>query len=228
MPVSVLDRELYDVNLAADVLRMPASTLLWWLEGGERHSKWYEPVIRPQPTKSKTVTWGELVEARYLLAYRRDLRVGLPELRKWILAAREELGVPYPLAHQRPWVGEGRRILTDAQRSSALPEDLWAMWVTSSGQILLTAPAESFLERIDFDQDEAVRIHPAGRESPIVIDPEVRFGIATVRGIPTEAIADQVEAGDPVESVAQDFGLDLGEVAAVLTYELLPTKTIAA
>ena len=102
------------------------------------------------------------------------------------------------------------------------------MWVTSSGQILLTAPAESFLERIDFDQDEAVRIHPAGRESPIVIDPEVRFGIATVRGIPTEAIADQVEAGDPVESVAQDFGLDLGEVAAVLTYELLPTKTIAA
>jgi uncharacterized protein (DUF433 family) len=227
MSISVLDRELYDVNLAAQVLRMPASTLQWWLEGGRRQGKLYEPVIREEATGSKSVTWGELVEARYLLGYRRDLRVRLSELRKWITATREELQVPYPLAHQRPWVGEERRILTDAQRSTGLPEELWAMWVAESGQILLTPPAESFLERVDFEDDEAVRIHPVGRESPVVIDPQIRFGMATVHGIPTEAIAEQVQGGDPIEMVASDFDLNLKEVVAVLSYELVQTSVAA-
>ncbi len=144
----------------------------------------------------------------------------MAELRGWIVATRERLGLPYPLAHERPWVGEGQRILAEAQKSSGLPEELWAMWVADSGQILLTAPAESFLERVEFANDEAIRIHPVGPGSPIIIDPLIRFGTATVRGIPTEAVAEQIEAGDPVEMVAADFNLDLAEIAAVLSYEL--------
>ncbi len=65
MSISVLDRELYDIPLAASVLRVPASTLAWWLEGGKRNGRLYDPVIRPAPTGSKAVTWGEFVEARY-------------------------------------------------------------------------------------------------------------------------------------------------------------------
>jgi uncharacterized protein (DUF433 family) len=219
MSLSLLDRELYDINLAASVLRMAPSTLRWWLEGGERNGKLYPPVIREEPTNSRTVTWGELVEARYLLGYRRGLGVRLGELRAWIAETRQQLGVPYPLAHQRPWVGEGRRILIDAQNSSGVPEELWAMWQASNGQILLTAPAESFLERVEFAHDEAIRIHPAGPESPIVIDPQVRFGMPAVKGIPIDAIVEQIEAGDPIEMVASDFNLDLAEVAAVFSYE---------
>lgn len=217
--MSVLDRELYDINLAASVLRMAPSTLWWWLEGGERNGKLYAPVIREEPTNSRTVTWGELVEARYLHGYRRDLGVRLSELRAWITETRQRLGVPYPLAHQRPWVGEGRRILIDAQNSSGLPEELWAMWQASNGQILLTPPAESFLERVAFAHDEAIRIHPAGPESPIVIDPQIRFGMPAVRGIPIGAVVEQIEAGDPIEMVASDFNLDLAEVAAAFSYE---------
>jgi uncharacterized protein (DUF433 family) len=221
MTVSVLDRELYDVSLAASVLRMAPSTLQWWLEGGERRGKTYPSVIRERPTGSKSVTWGELVEARYLLGYRRDLGVRLRELRAWIVEARDRLGVLYPLAHERPWVGEGRRILAEAQRSSGLPGELWAMWQSETGQILLTAPAESFLERVEFEGDEVVRLHPLGTESPVVIDPEIRFGMATLKGIPTEALAEQVMAGDSVEMVATDFDLDLTEVVAALNYELV-------
>ncbi len=228
MAISVLDRELYDVPLAAEVLQMPASTLQWWLDGGRRNGTWYEPVIRSDRQGSKSVTWGELVEARYLLGYRRELNVKLSALRQWISKVRDELGVLYPLAHERPWVGEGKWILAAAQSSVGLPAELWAMWVANSGQILLTAPAESFLERIDFVGDEAVRIRPAGRGSPVVIDPEVRFGSATVHGIPTEAISEQVEAGDPVEMVADDFGLILSDVISVLNYEMVPPDAVAA
>ncbi|MDQ6615683.1 MAG: hypothetical protein M3083_13320 [Actinomycetota bacterium] len=57
------------------------------------------------------MTWGELVEARYLLGYRRDLLVSRASLRPFIAEVRKALNGPYPLAHERPRVGEGRRLL---------------------------------------------------------------------------------------------------------------------
>jgi uncharacterized protein (DUF433 family) len=227
MSLSVLDRELYDENLAAQVLRMPPSTLHWWLEGGWRKGRKYEPVIRPEPTGNKAVTWGELVEAQYLLGYRRDLGVKLSGLRWLIEHTRSTEGIPYRLAHARPWVGKGRRLLLDAQRTGQLPADLWAAWEPESGQLLLTAPAESFLARIEFEDGHATRIRPAGADSPVVIDPDVRFGTPAVRGIPTEALADQVRAGDPIEMVAEDFGLALDDLIAALDYEQAPSVQAA-
>ena len=53
-----------------------------------------------------------------------------------------------------------------------------------------------------------VRLRPNGADSLVVIDPEIRFGSPTVRGIPTETIAELVGAGDSIESVARDFHLD--------------------
>lgn len=227
MTITVLDRELYDIRLAAGVLKMAPTTLEWWLEGGTRRGKRYDPVIRPEPTRSKTVTWGELVEARYLKAYRRDLGVGLSDIRHFVANTRDRLGVPYPLAHERPWVAD-RKLIIEAQESANLPEELWVMWQAKSGQIHPTPPAEYFLERVEFNDDIAVRLHPAGRESPIVIDPDIRFGTATIHGIPTEAVAEQVSAGDPIEMVAEDFGLHLSELVAVLSYELTAPEEPAA
>lgn len=52
-----------------------------------------------------------------------------------------------------------------------------------------------------------------------MIDPEVRFGSPAVRGIPTESIAEQVAAGDSIESVGRDFGLDPATVIDALRFE---------
>jgi uncharacterized protein (DUF433 family) len=60
-----------------------------------------------------------------------------------------------------------------------------------------------------------------------VIDPDVRFGTPAVRGIPTEALADQVRAGDPIEMVAEDFGLALDDLIAALDYEQAPSVQAA-
>jgi len=64
-----------------------------------------------------------------------------------------------------------------------------------------------------------VRLRPSGPDSAVVIDPEVRFGSPVVSGIPTETIAEQVAAGDPVESVARDFDLNLAMVIDALRFE---------
>lgn len=219
----MLDRELYDEALAARVLGIAQSTLHYWLEGGMKRGRLYEPVLRPQSTGSKLVTWGESVEARYLREYRRTLRVPLPELRLFINFLREQLQVTYPLAHSRPWVGPGRRLLIEAQERSGLPKELWpAIMEPHSGQAMLLPEAANFLTRVEFDEEDdgaVIRMYPAGRESPVVIDPQIRFGAPTVEGIPTESIAEQVRGGDSIEAIARDFDLELELIIAALSFE---------
>lgn len=223
MCATVLDRELYDEALAARVLGVPRATLHYWLEGGERGGRSYAPVLRPAATGSGVVTWGERFDARYLKQYRRAHRVPMQRLRAFVEHLRDELGVPYPLAHARPWVGPGRRLFVAAQERAGLPLELWGVLVEPrTGVALLLPPAAGFLERVEFSEGAeglAVRLRPDGRDSEVVIDPEVRFGSPTVRGIPTETIAEQVRAGDSVEGVASDFGLDLGTVLDALHFE---------
>jgi len=226
----LLDRELYDEALAARVLGIAQPTLHYWLEGGNQRGKRYEPVLRESASGRRTVTWGEFVEARYLREYRRTLETPLPNLRAFITYLRAELGVPYPLAHARPWVGPGRHLFVVAQEEARLPEELWAAVEPHSGVTMLLPAAQAFLTRVEFDDDNngtVVRLHPAGKESPVVIDPEIRFGSPVVRGIPTETLAEQVTAGDSVESVSRDFDLDLGDVIAALSYEGIGRQTAA-
>jgi uncharacterized protein (DUF433 family) len=228
--LTLLNQPLYDEVLAASVLDMSRSTLHWWLEGGERNGRHYDPVLRPHPTGSKEVTWGELVEARYLRAYRRELGVKLGSLRAFIGYLRESLGVPYPLAHARPWVGADRHLLVAAQSETELDPDLWVAYEPPTGVVLLTAPAESFLQRVEFDQNDegiVIRLRPAGQDSPVVIDPEIRFGSPSVSGVPTETLDEMVRAGDSVESVASGYGLILDDVVAALEYERLRRRQAA-
>lgn len=204
---------------AARLLTVPASTLEYWLEGGRQGGKVHPPVLREAATGTKDLTWGEFIEARYVRAYRRDHRVPLHALRGFIVEMRQRLGVPYPLAHFKPWVGEGQRLLLAAQIAADLPAELWSVYEPTHGTVLLTAPAQSFLTVVKFEGDIARRIEPQGELSPVVLDPEVRFGASSVKGISTSALRDLVEAGDAVELVAQDYNLELGDVVAALEYE---------
>lgn len=94
MTPTVLDRELYDEALAAEVLGLPRPTLHYWLEGGERRGRSYAPVLRPVATGSHTVTWGEFVEARYLREYRRSLGASMQRLRAFIEHLRDNSVCP--------------------------------------------------------------------------------------------------------------------------------------
>jgi uncharacterized protein (DUF433 family) len=206
---------------AARQLHIPPSTLMHWLEGGERHGTWYEPVLRQEPTGQRDITWGEMVEARYLRAYRQR-NVSMQQLRPFIARLREEFQVPYPLAHFRPFIGDGRRLLLEVQEDAGLPEELRAVYEVTTGQLVLAPRAVWYLERVEFAEggdQEAQRMYPAGRESPVVIDPRVASAAASVSGVRTEAIAELVDADVPVEEIAEDFGLPVSTVKAAVAYE---------
>jgi uncharacterized protein (DUF433 family) len=167
------------------------------------------------------VTWGEFVESGYLREYRgRD--VPLRELRQFVDALRREFGVPYPLAHFRPFVSDQRRLVLQLQSEANLPLEFGMVLEAVTGQLLLTSVAESFLERVEFSSDgdqQVVRLFPAGKDSPVVIDPLRAFGAPSVRGVRTDALAELIETGEAPEEVAKQFGLGVAVVKAAVAFE---------
>lgn len=219
--VRILDRRIMTVREAARQLRIPETTLTHWLLGGKRRGTWYEPVLREEPGGGSIITWGEMVEAQYLRAYRHK-NVPMQKLRPFIRQLRREFGVPYPLAHFKPYVDTRKRFLLDLQNEEKLPPSLAMVYEVSTGQLVFNPMVLRFVEQVDFsetEQQEAQRIHPAGRTSPIVIDPRLSSGAATVRGVRTEVLAELADAQVPVEEIAEEYGLPLEDVKAAVAYE---------
>ncbi|GAA4678404.1 hypothetical protein Prum_042760 [Phytohabitans rumicis] len=213
----MLDREMYSEAEAARLLGVPQSTLHYWLEGGERRGRRYRPVIRPEPRRTRIVTWAEFVEAGWLLQYR-NRNVPMVELRAFIDQLRDQFGVPYPLADRRPLVS-GRQLVFDAQSAVQLGAEFCLVSVVN-GQLLLTPPGQAFVERIEWDGDIAIRYRPdPNPDSPVRIEPDVRFGRPAIKGISTEAIWEQAEVGEETDQIAQVYGLDVADVRWALAYE---------
>lgn len=223
MTLSILDRRVTTATEAARQLGMPTATLRYWLEGAERDGRRYEPVLRPAPTGVSDVTWGEMVEARYLRAYR--THVSLQRIRPFIDALRREFGVPYPLAHFRPYVDSTRRLVLRLQEEADVPDELWLVFEGADGQVRLNpAVIQDFLARVEFEDEAehgaAVRLYPQGKSSPVVIDPLVSSAAATVGGVRTAVLAERAEAfGDTPEELAEEFDLTVADVKAAIAFE---------
>jgi uncharacterized protein (DUF433 family) len=211
----------HDVREASRYLRVPVSTLWWWLDGGERNGRHYEPVIRESATGSDVMTWGEFVEAWYVRQYRREHHVDLSDLRQLINGLREELGLRYPLAYEKPYVGPGRQLVKRVQDEIDLPQDLWMVVAGRKNQLVLTPTMTQFIERVEFDAADksATAIRPRGAGSAIVIQPDRAGASPNVRGIRTEALVELVDAGEEIEDVARDFSLPIEELREALSYE---------
>jgi len=216
--LSVLDREMFSEPEAARLLRGAPSTLHYWLEGGQRRGKTYQPVIRLEPEDRRSVTWAEFIEAGLLREYRREHNVPMAELRTFIAQLRDRLGVPYPLAHHRPFVGD-RQLVREAQDDAGLDAD-YCLVAEVRGQLVLTAASELFVQRVTWKDDLAARWRPHDdRQSPVAMDPRVRFGKPAIRGISTEALWEHTEAGEGFEETAESFGLSPDDVRWAFAYE---------
>ena len=216
--VEILEREMYSEAEAARLLRVAQSTLHYWLEGGRHRGKTYMPILRPEPRGSRTVTWAEFIEASLLRQYRRQHRVPMPELRAFIELLRDQTGVPYPLAHHRPFVA-GRELVYRAQDEIKLQPDL-CLVAAVRGQLVLTPASQAFVERVVWDDDFAVAWRPHDDpHSPVRVDPTTRFGRPAVGGVSTEVVWEHAEAGEDIEETAKAFELDADEVRWALAYE---------
>jgi uncharacterized protein (DUF433 family) len=223
--VAYLERPLYlmrDVDL---MLQLGKGTAKRWIDGYRRYAKQYPPIVRERRTGDDAVSWGEFVETALLSAYR-EAGLRIYHLRGVVERLRESLNVRYPLAHVRPLVDmPTMRLVLDAQRATGLDTDLWLVREIGSGQLKLSEGARLFKIKTDFDtpadatEKVAMRYHPLGPGTAVKIDPQQRFGQPVVRAVPTDVLAEQVRAGDPIESVAVAYQLSPDEVRQALRYE---------
>lgn len=218
--IRVLHRPMFAEAEAARLLRVPQSTLHWWLDGATVGGRTYPPVIRTESTGSREVTWGEFVEAGLLRQYRRELDVSLAELRAFIEEMRQRFDDPYPLATRRPFVGEGPRLLQEAQETSNLDGSL-RLVTYIGGQLVWLPPADSFIRRVEWKGEIASAWRPHDDpSSPVRMNPEMRFGRPAVRGVSTAVLWEQVASGADFGEVADLFDLSTADVEWAWAYEI--------
>lgn len=197
-----------------------------WLEGYERLGRFYEPVLRPEPTGSDAVTWGEMVEAR-LLAEFRDREVPVQRMRPAIVRLREEFG-RYPLAHARPFLDvEGRELVQVVQEQVGLERRLQLV-VVANGQYLLSEAAQRFRSAVVYQNEIAGLLRPESRTPEVVMDPRRTFGQPAVRNVRTDALAEDYRAGASREDLADLYDLTPRQVDEAIRFELIAGAERAA
>jgi len=159
-------------------------------------------------------TYSEPEAAGRLRAYRKH-KVPMKELRAFISRLRDDLGVPYPLAHRRPLVS-GRSLVFRAQEAALLTP--YFHLVDADG--MLTYPGQEFISHVTWDGDIADGWRPLDDpKSTVLVRPDVRFGRPAVSGVSTETIYEYSEEGASREEIARDFDLSLSDVRWALAYE---------
>lgn len=222
---ALLDRAIYSYSDVDRLVGLHAGTSRRWLEGYERTGKFYDPVLRDEPTGGDIVTWGEMVEARLLAEFR--TRVPVQRLRPAIVRLRGEFG-RYPLAHARPFLDiEGRELVRVVQDEVGLERPLQFV-VVRSGQTMLAEATERFNAAVEYDGDVVGRLRPDPRTPEVVMDPTRSFGQPTIRNVRTDALAEDYRAGTSREELADLYDLTSAQVDAAIRFELIAGSDRAA
>ncbi|HEU0256623.1 MAG TPA: hypothetical protein VFQ96_02140, partial [Microbacteriaceae bacterium] len=188
MTLSLLDRAIYSYSDVDRLVGLHSGTARRWLEGYERSGRFYDPVLRPEPTGAQVVTWGEMVEAR-LLAEFRSRRVPVQRLRPAIVRLRHEFG-RYPLAHARPFLEvEGRELVRAVQEATGV-DRLLRFVVVRNGQAMLAEATRRFSDAVQYDGGVVARLNPSPRTPVVLMDPARTFGQPAIRNVRTETLAE--------------------------------------
>ncbi|WFE21617.1 hypothetical protein O7621_28000 [Solwaraspora sp. WMMD937] len=175
-------------------------------------------MLRTEPRGTRSVTWAEFVEAGLLREYRRTHRVPMVELRAFIDLLREDSGCPThsPTADR---TSPARKLVLQAQAEAGLDPE-YCLVAAVGNQLLLTPPSAAFVERVTWDGDVAAGWRPdPNPQSPVRILSDVRFGRPSIKGVSTEVLWEQDEAGLGVEEIAETYQLDVPDVRWALAYE---------
>jgi uncharacterized protein (DUF433 family) len=226
MADSLLDRAIYSYPDVDRLVGLHSGTARRWLEGYERSGRFYEPVLRAEPTGDDAVTWGEMVEAR-LLAEFRSRDVPVQRLRPAINRLRIEFG-RYPLAHARPFLDvDGRELVRIVQDQVGLERQLQLV-VIRNGQLVLAESAQRFSTAVEYVGDIVGRLKPDVRTPDVLMDPRRSFGQPSVRNVRTESLAEDFRAGTTREELSDLYDLSPEQVDGAIRFELIAGSERAA
>ena len=171
----------------------------------------------PRKEGGRPLTYFELVEVAFVVFFR---RTGVKMRR--IRAARDYVSqwfnVEYPLAEQK-FKTEGMHVLMEYNEFDPEPAFDQIVVTDEHGQLAWTAMLGDVFAEFDYEYEIALRWHPAGRESMVVIDPRISFGAPIVSGLPTWVVKGRRIAGESDTEIAKEFGLSAQAIHDALQFE---------
>ena len=202
----------YTAAEAARYAKAKPQTVGYWFRRGETTG----PAL-PGRKAGERLNYFEAVEVAFVAAFR-GYGVRLRNLREARAYFQRLLQTEYPFAAERFYT-EGTRILREWGDLQGLSEFSEVVIGDEQGQLAWAGLLGEKFETFDYEDDLALRWHVAGRSSPVQIDPRISFGSPCVRGIPTWAMRGRKQAGESIEEISEDFGLEDNEVIAGVKFE---------
>ena len=217
-------RRLYTVSGAARLVGMSPSTLRTWSHGytntfKDRPAVTQGPVITSLNGASRdtrSIPFVGLVEATVVQAFR---NTGLPmqRIRKALEVLASEGELQHALA-SRQLYSDGANVLYDyAQKHH--DKQLRLLTVVQTGQRVFHEVIDEYLKRIHFGDEWATElILPVTKRHLLRVVPDIAGGDALFvdGGAPLSAVQSRAYAGEPIESIAADYGTPIEDIREAL------------
>jgi uncharacterized protein (DUF433 family) len=215
-----LELPLYGLAESALYLRVPMTTLEYWVFGRGRNIR---PMIKAASRQPRSLSFMNLLECHMLVAMKRIYDLKLPKIRRAIVHLQSSSQFRHPLIEQP--------LYTD--RKDVLIKELDQLLnISRGGQYVIPKILDIHLERIEYDQGRFnfypfVRERSAQEPKYIVINPSIGFGKPVIAGtgISTSVIASRFNARESVPDLAKEYGLQETQIEEAIRWE---TRAIAA
>jgi len=207
---------LYTIPDISRILGFPQSTVsryikLYWDKkvGTELYGDSYSWSI---DNRTKAVNFYVMIEL-YTFIHLQKLGVSVQKISKIRTQLTKELKTPYPFAIAGI-LTDGKKIWYEFQDSVVETDGTRQ---TNIAQII-----HEFAKRIDFNSTDqlAVRFYPKGKDSSVVVDPQHKFGLPTIKGtnINTEVLFSMIESGESVRNLSTLYDLNESQLKDVINF----------
>lgn len=221
----------YGVSEAARYLNIPPSTLRSWISGVRYHSDRsnFEPVISVPPAEIVQLSFVNLVEVHVLVALRRVHKVRLLDIRVALDTLEKQFPEqPHPLAF-KSFATDGKDLF--------LKHIGQLINLSKRGQLEMEEVIDMYLHRIEYDTSGPVILYPFTRGSfqkydqpkAVLLNPYISFGrpVLAGRGVPTELVFERFNAGELIDTLAEDYGRKRWEIEEAIRYESARSRKAA-
>ena len=165
--------------------------------------------------KSKAVSFHTLIEF-YIFFQLKEIGISTRNILKAHSELSEMFSTAFPFAQAEVINGincVGKKVLFEFKNRDIINLD-------SSKQLNLKF-IKSFANKLDFDNDNlAVRLWPLGKENSIVVDPNYKLGLPTIKGtnIYPESIYQLHLADEPLKFIASTYSLTEKEIKDAIQF----------
>lgn len=193
----------YEVREAARYAHIHANTV----------SRWHHDTLSPKQPRDK-LSYLQLIELA-VAASARSAGMKLADIRAARAYYKGAFNTDYPFATLR--------LKTDGV-DMAIDAGADLLIGNRNGQLAWKTFIGERFKEFDYEGGLATRWHVAGVDSPVVIDPRVRFGAPHVAGVPTWLLRERWEEGEPIEELSEDLDLETSQIIAALKFEGIDPK----